>query len=72
MANKTLAELTREKFPVGARVELVCMDDVHAPFQKSKGTVKYVDDAGILHVRWDDAGCIGVILAMEHCRRIDE
>lgn len=71
MANKTLAELTREKFPVGARVELVCMDD-YKSLPKSQGTVKYVDDTGILHVKWDDAGCLGVILAMEHCRRIDE
>ncbi len=52
--SKEAVERLREQYPVGARVELEKLDD---PFSKLKpgdrGNVKFVDDAGQLHVRWD-------------------
>jgi len=43
---ESILEKLREQFPVGARVELVRMDDVHAPPVGTKGTVRGVDDIG--------------------------
>lgn len=51
----------KERFPAGARVELIRMDD---PYRKldpgEKGTVTGVDDIGTIHVNWDCGSCLGV------------
>lgn len=49
---KEIIEKLRAEFPVGARVELVKMDDVQAPPVGTSGTVKYIDDIGTIHVAW--------------------
>ena len=54
-------ERIRRKFPVGARVELVHMDDVHAPPRGTKGTVRDVDDIGTVHVIWDNGSSLGAV-----------
>ena len=43
----------RERYPKGARVELVQMDDPQAPPIGTKGTVIGVDDIGSVMVAWD-------------------
>ena len=54
-------ERIRRTFPVGARVELVHMDDVHAPPRGTKGTVRDVDDLGTVHVTWDNGSSMGAV-----------
>ena len=54
-------ERIRRMFPVGARVELVHMDDVHAPPRGTKGTVRDVDDIGTVHVTWDNGSSMGAV-----------
>lgn len=49
---KELIEMLRQRYPVGARVELTHMDD---PYNTKlvpgcKGTVRCVDDIGTIHV----------------------
>ena len=50
----------REQYPVGTRVVLDYMDDVHAPPTGTEGTVMYVDDIATVHVQWDTGGVLGV------------
>ena len=46
----------------GARVRLVHMMDPYAPVAPgTTGTVGRVDDAGTLHVSWDDGRTLGLI-----------
>ena len=54
--NKELVERIREHYPVGCRVELVCMDDPQAPPIGTKGIVRGVEDIGSIMVWWDN-GC---------------
>lgn len=65
-------ESLREQFPVGARVELVRMDDVHAPPIGTKGTVRGVDDIGSIMVSWDNGSSLNVVYGEDACRRISE
>ena len=63
----------RKEYPAGARVELICMDD---PYNKklhpgSKGTVRFVDDMGTIHVRWDCGSSLGVVYGEDSCRVIE-
>ncbi len=42
-----LAKINKEKYPPGTRIELINMNDPFAPVDAgTRGTVKYVDDAG--------------------------
>ena len=63
-------EMLRARFPVGCRVELVRMDDIHAPAPGTQGTVRWVDDIGTIHVNWDTGSSLGVIYGEDCCKRI--
>ena len=72
ISEKTLEKL-RADYPVGARVERLCIDD---PYNKklhpgSRGTVKFVDDMGTIHVRWDCGSSLGVVYDEDSCRVIE-
>lgn len=69
--NKKLLAHLRETYPAGARVELVRMDDVHAPPIGTKGTVYGVDDTGSFLVNWDNGSGLNVVYGIDFCRKID-
>ena len=52
----------KEHFPVGARVELLQMDDYAAPPKGTQGTVSCVDDVGTVHIKWDNGSNLGAVL----------
>ena len=52
--SKELVEQLRKRYPAGTRVRLVSMDDIQAPPVGTLGTVRGVDDAGDILVRWDN------------------
>ncbi len=52
----------REMYPVGTRIELVRMyDDPYPMPAGSRGTVQYVDDAGHIHMKWDNGRTLSLI-----------
>ena len=61
----------RQQFPEGARVELVRMNDVQAPPPGTKGTVRFVDDIGTVHVHWDNGSGLGIAYGEDTCRRVE-
>ena len=58
----------RERFPQGARVELLRMDDPQAPPIGTKGTMRGVDDTGSIMVAWDGGGSLHVLYGIDECR----
>lgn len=67
--SKEILERLRKDYPAGARVELISMDD---PYNKklhpgSRGTVRFVDDMGTIHVRWDCGSSLGVVYGEDSC-----
>lgn len=67
-------EQLRKEYPIGTRVELIHMDD---PYNKKlvpgcKGTVRWVDDWGTIHVNWDCGSGLGVVFGEDSCRKVDE
>lgn len=69
-STKEMIEKLRSEFPVGARVELVKMDDVQAPPVGTSGTVKYIDDIGTIHVAWDNGSSLGIAYGEDCAVRI--
>ena len=71
--SKETLESLRKTYTEGSRVELLHMDD---PYSKTlvpgcKGTVKFVDDTGTIHVRWDCGSSLGVVYGEDSCRKLD-
>ena len=50
-----LAKINKEKYPQGTRIKLLHMNDPFSPVEDGmRGTVVCVDDAGQLHMKWDN------------------
>lgn len=54
----------REKFIEGIRVALTKMEGETIPIG-TKGTVRYVDDIGTIHVNWDNGSTLGVAYGVD-------
>ena len=69
ISKETLTRL-REKYPVGARVELISMDDSYNTCLRpgAKGSVVSVDDMGTIHVQWDCGSSLGVVYGVDRCK----
>ena len=62
-----LADL-RSHYPIGCRVELICMNDQYRDLKAgSMGTVTHVDDIGTIHVAWDCGSTLGVVYGEDSC-----
>lgn len=65
-------EAQKRRYPKGCRVELIQMDDVHAPPTGTQGVVEYVDDTATVHVRWSTGSGLGAVFGVDIIVRIDE
>ena len=68
-SRETVLEL-RKTYPAGMRVELVQMDDFQAPPSGTQGTVRGVDDAGNILMRWDTGSSLSVAYGVDTIRVI--
>jgi len=70
MRFREIVENLRVQYPIGCRVELMWMDDPQAPPVGTKGTVRGVDDAGNIMVRWDNGSGLSVAYGADKCKKI--
>lgn len=68
-SRETVEEL-RKIYKKGTRVELISMDDKHAPKKGTQGTVFGVDDIGSIMVNWDNGSSLHVLYGIDHVRII--
>ncbi|MBQ7120643.1 MAG: DUF4314 domain-containing protein [Clostridia bacterium] len=67
---ETLAMLC-EKYPTGTRVELVRMDDPYTSLTTGdKGTVRFIDDMGTIHISWDCGSSLGAVYGVDIITKI--
>ncbi len=60
--SKELVATLRKQYPKGARVELVQMDDPYTRLRPGdRGKVEFVDDAGGIHIAWDNGEGLAAI-----------
>ena len=72
LPSKETLKLLRSRYPKGARVELVHMDDPQAPPVGTRGTVLGVDDVGSILVAWDNGSGLNVAFGEDVCRKAEE
>lgn len=52
----------RERYPAGTRIRMIHMDDPYAPVESGMtGSVAYIDDAGSIHMHWDNGRSLALI-----------
>ena len=64
-------EYNRSCYPPGTRVMLNNMNDLYAPVPAgTRGTVRYVDDAGQIGVAWDNGRSLSMIPGLDSFRKL--
>lgn len=60
-------------FEPGDRVRMIACEDQIAPIEPgTEGTIIAIDDAGTLHMRWDNGRTLGVCLEEDHIEKIKD
>ena len=68
---KEIAE-TRLNFPPDTRIELVHMEDNWAVPSGTRCTVDYVDDAGQIHMKWDNGRTLAIVPQVDKFRKLTQ
>lgn len=67
------AKVVKENYPPGTRIMLLAMEDPFAPVPSgTRGTVKFVDDIGQLHMSWDNGRSLSVVLGEDSFRKLTD
>lgn len=61
MNNQEKIKNLKQKYPSGTRIQLSYMEDEQAVPEGTCGTVKFVDDGGTIHMKWDNGRGLGLI-----------
>lgn len=60
--NERQLQTLRERYPAGTRIRMNHMDDPYSPIQPGTiGSVDYIDDAGNVHMKWDNGRTLSLI-----------
>jgi len=62
MIDRQRIQELRALYTPGTWIRLIHMDDMQAPPDGTLGTVKWVDDAGTIHMRWNNGSSLGLIV----------
>ena len=67
------SERIQSQYPEGTRIYLENMNDPHAPVPPgTRGTVDFVDDAGQIHMKWDNGRTLAIIPSEDSFRKLTE
>lgn len=56
----------KEKYPTGIRIKLIQMNDDYDPVPSgTEGTVDFVDDAGQIHMTWDNGRTLALVWGVD-------
>ena len=71
--SRAQVEFTRSCYPPGIRIVLYCMNDSFALVEPgTRGTVRYVDDSGMVGVAWDNGCSLTLIPDVDSFRKLTQ
>lgn len=63
----------KSQYPQGTRLQLVDMKDPYSPVPSGmRGTVQLVDDAGQIHMIWDNGRTLAIVPEVDHFRKLND
>lgn len=68
--NRNEVEKIRNQFPKGTKVELIKMKDPQPVPDGTKGVVTLVDDAGQIHVKWENGSNLALVYNVDEFKII--
>lgn len=71
LTRREIAEL-RLNYPPGTRIVLDHMEDNWAVPRGTRGSVTQVDDAGTIHMKWDNGRSLGIVPQVDQFRKLTE
>ena len=71
LTRREIAEL-RLNYPPGTRIMLEHMEDNWAVPRGTRGSVTHVDDAGTIHMKWDNGRSLGIVPQVDQFRKLTE
>lgn len=67
------AERMQKQYPEGTRLLLNNMNDPYAPVPPgTRGTVDFVDDAGQIHMKWDNGRTLAIVPSEDDFRKLTD
>ena len=63
-------ERLRQQYPKGTRLKLISMDDPHGVPEGTVGEVEFIDDAGQIHMKWENGSGLALIPEVDKFIRI--
>ena len=67
------AERMQNQYPEGTRLLLNSMNDPYAPIPPgTRGTVDFVDDAGQIHMKWDNGRTLAIVPSEDDFRKLTD
>lgn len=73
MCEKRKIEWYKSQYPQGTRLQLVDMEDPYSPVPPGmRGTVQFVDDAGQIHMIWDNGRTLAIVPEVDHFRKLTD
>ena len=71
--SRSQVNFTRSCYPPGTRIVLSRMNDPFSPIElRTRGTVRYVDDAGQVGVSWDNGRSLSLIPGVDSFRKLTQ
>ena len=71
--SRSQVDFTRSSYPSGTRIVLSRMNDPFSPVELgTRGTVRYVDDAGQIGVAWDNGRSLSLIPGVDSFRKLNQ
>ena len=66
-------ERMQKLYPEGTRLVLNSMNDPYAPVPPgTRGTVEFVDDAGQIHMKWDNGRTLAIVPSEDDFRKLTD
>ena len=72
MPTRREVEQIKARYTKGMRIEMIFMDDPHAPPAGTRGEIITVDDLGDLVVAWDNGSGLNVVPGVDQVRIITD
>ena len=67
------AERMQNQYPEGTRLLLISINDPYAPVPPgTRGTVDFVDDAGQIHMKWDNGRTLAIVPSEDDFRKLTD